>query len=222
MPNQTCGSNETYEPKERRKRRRWLAAIVAVAVSLGLIAVACRHDGSQELTTALTSAGQVASAEGGGEGTGGGGEHGGREGSEGGGEHGGREGSGGGGEHGGGEGSEEGGEHGGGEGSEEGGEEASPSILIDQVASGNFNLLDYTIGYDPAAKAFRGVVENRTGQTVCAVRVEAHVAMNGRVIEFGPTPGVDLAAGETLDVVLPADLISPDAYAVHPESSPCT
>ena len=103
-----------------------------------------------------------------------------------------------------------------------GGEEASPSIPIDQVASGNFNLLDYTIGYDPATKAFRGVVENRTGQTVCAVRVEAHVAMNGRVIEFGPTPGVDLAAGETLDLVLPADLISPDAYAVHPESSPCT
>ena len=202
--------NQTYESNERRKRRRWLAAIVAVAVSLGLIAVACRHDGSQELTTALTSAGQVASAEGGGEGTGGGGEHGGGEGSEGGGEHGGREGS---------EGS---GEHGGGEGSDEGGEEASPSIPIDQVASGNFNLLDYTIGYDPATKAFRGVVENRTGQTVCAVRVEAHVAMNGRVIEFGPTPGVDLAAGETLDLVLPADLISPDAYAVHPESSPCT
>ena len=209
MPNQTYGSHETYEPKERRKRRRWLAAIVAVAVSLGLIAVACRHDGSQELTTALTSAGQVASADGDGEGTGGGGEHGGGEGSEGGGEHGGREGS------------EGGGEHGGGEGSEEGGEEASPSIPIDQVASGNFNLLDYTIGYDPATKAFRGVVENRTGQTVCAVRVEAHVAMNGRVIEFGPTPGVDLAAGETLDLVLPADLISPDAYAVHPESSPC-
>ncbi len=202
--------NQTYESNERRKRRRWLAAIVAVAVSLGLIAVACRHDGSQELTTALTSAGQVASAEGGGEGTGGGGEHGGGEGSEGGGEHGGREGS---------EGS---GEHGGGEGSDEGGEEASPSIPIDQVASGNFNLLDYTIGYDPATKAFRGVVENRTGQTVCAVRVEAHVATNGRVIEFGPTPGVDLAAGETLDLVLPADLISPDAYAVHPESSPCT
>ena len=201
--------NQTYESNERRKRRRWLAAIVAVAVSLGLIAVACRHDGSQELTTALTSAGQVASAEGGGEGTGGGGEHGGGEGSEGGGEHGGREGS---------EGS---GEHGGGEGSDEGGEEASPSIPIDQVASGNFNLLDYTIGYDPATKAFRGVVENRTGQTVCAVRVEAHVATNGRVIEFGPTPGVDLAAGETLDLVLPADLISPDAYAVHPESSPC-
>ena len=210
MQNQTYGSNETYEPKERRKRRRWLAAIVAVAVSLGLIAVACRHDGSQELTTALTSAGQVASADGDGEGTEGGGEHGGGAGSEGSGEHGGREGS---------EGS---GEHGGGEGSEEGGEEASPSIPIDQVASGNFNLLDYTIGYDPATKAFRGVVGNRTGQTVCAVRVEAHVAMNGRVIEFGPTPGVDLAAGETLDLVLPADLISPDAYAVHPESSPCT
>ena len=214
--------NQTYESNERRKRRRWLAAIVAVAVSLGLIAVACRHDGSQELTTALTSAGQVASAEGGGEGTGGGGEHGGGEGSEGGGEPGGGEGSEGGGEHGGREGSEGSGEHGGGEGSDEGGEEASPSIPIDQVASGNFNLLDYTIGYDPATKAFRGVVENRTGQTVCAVRVEAHVATNGRVIEFGPTPGVDLAAGETLDLVLPADLISPDAYAVHPESSPCT
>ena len=178
--------NEPDERTERRKRGRWLAAGV---IGLGLIAVACRHDGSGEWATGSVR-GDGMSAEGGGE-------------------------------HGGGEGSQGGGEHGGGEGSEEDGEEASPSIPIDQEASGNFNLLDYAIGYDPATKAFRGVVENRTGQTVCAVRVEAHVAMNGRVIEFGPTPGVDLAAGETLDLVLPADLISPDAYAVHPESSPC-
>ena len=190
--------NEPDERTEQSKRRRWL---VAALICLGLIAAACRHDGSPEWATgSVTGEGTPAEA---------GGEHGGGEGSEGGGEHGG------------GEGLEGGGEHGGGEGSEEGGEETSPSIPIDQVASGNFNLLDYTIGYDPATKAFLGVVENNTDQTVCAVRVEAHVATNGRVVEFGPTPGVDLAAGETLDVVLPADLISPDAYAVHPESSPC-
>ena len=194
-------SNEPGERKERRKRRRWLAAGV---IGLALIAVACRHDASQEWTTGLMT-GEGTSAERGGE-------HGGGEDSEGRGEHGGGEDSEGRGEHGGGEDSEGRGEH---------GEETSPSIPIDQVASGNFNLLDYTIGYDPATKAFRGVVENRTDQTVCAVRVEAHVATNGRVVEFGPTPGVDLAAGETLDVVLPADPISPDAYAVHPESSPC-
>ena len=179
-------SNEPDERKERSKRRRWLAAGV---ICLGLIAAACRHDGSQEWATGSVP-GEGTSAEAGGE-------------------------------HGGGEGSEGGGEHGGGEGSEGGGEETSPSIPIDQVASGNFNLLDYTIGYDPATKSFLGVVENNTDQTVCAVRVEAHVATNGRVVEFGPTPGVDLAAGETLDIVLQADLTSPDAYAVHPESSPC-
>ena len=128
----------------------------------------------------------------------------------------GREGS----ESGGGERSEGGGEHGG-EGSEGGGEEERPTTPLDQIVSGNLNSLDYTAFYDPASNEFRGVVENNTSQTVCAARVEVHVATNGRVVELGPTAGVDLAPGETLAVVLLSDSISPDTYSFHAESSPC-
>ena len=205
-------ANELHKREEQRRRRRWLAAGF---IGLGLIAVGCRHHGVQDPTT-----GEGTSAEsGGGERSEGGGEHGG-EGSEGGGEHGG-EGSEGGGEHGG-EGSEGGGEHGG-EGSEGGeeGEEERPTTPLDQIVSGSLNSLDYTAAYDPASNEFRGVVENNTSQTVCAARVEVHVATNGRVVELGPTAGVDLAAGETLAVVLLSDPISPDTYSFHAESSPC-
>ena len=125
-------------------------------------------------------------------------------------------------ESGGGERSEGGGEHGG-ENSEggEGGEEERPTTPLDQIVSGSLNSLDYTAAYDPASNEFRGVVENNTSQTVCAARVEVHVATNGRVVELGPTAGVDLAAGETLAVVLLSDPISPDTYSFHAESSPC-
>ena len=188
-------ANELHKREEQRRRRRWLAAGF---IGLGLIAVGCRHHGVQELTT-----GGGTSAETGGEGS----ESGGGEGSEGGGEHGG-------------EGSEGGGEHGG-EGSEGGGEEERPTTPLDQIVSGNLNSLDYTAFYDPASNEFRGVVENNTSQTVCAARVEVHVATNGRVVELGPTAGVDLAPGETLAVVLLSDSISPDTYSFHAESSPC-
>ena len=207
-------ANELHKREEQRRRRRWLAAGF---IGLGLIAVGCRHHGVQELTT-----GEGTSAETGGEGSETGvGEHAGEGSEDGGGEGsetGGGERSEGGGEHGG-EGSEGGGEHGG-EGSE-GGEEERPTTPLDQIVSGNLNSLDYTAAYDPASNEFRGVVENNTSQTVCAARVEVHVATNGRVVELGPTAGVDLAAGETLAVVLLSDSISPETYSFHAESSPC-
>ena len=190
-------ANELHKREEQRRRRRWLAAGF---IGLGLIAVGCRHHGVQDLTT-----GEGTSAETGGEGS----ESGGGERSEGGGEHGGER-------------SEGGGEHGGenSEGGEEG-EEERPTTPLDQIVSGNLNSLDYTAAYDPASNEFRGVVENNTSQTVCAARVEVHVATNGRVVELGPTAGVDLAAGETLTVVLLSDPVSPDTYSFHAESSPC-
>ena len=201
MTNETHEFDETHKPrgcKDRPKRGKWFAAVVAAG--LALIAGACRHDGSAGLTTGVTSVLEA----------------GGRAAAEGPGEHGGS-----------GEGSEAGGEHGqGGEGSEgsghaEAGEETSPSTPIDQVATGNFNSLDYTIGYDPATRAFTGTVQNNTAQTVCAARVEVHMSADGQVTELGPTPGADLAPGETLDVVLPAGPVTPDTFAAHAESSSC-
>ena len=126
------------------------------------------------------------------------------------------------GEHGsGGESSGEHGSEGSGESGGESGAESNSAIPVDQVATGTFNSLDFYIAYDPTTNAFRGVVTNNTNQTVCGSRLEIHMSANGQVIELGPTIGLDLAPGETLDVVLSTAPITPDTYSLHPESSPC-
>ncbi|MCQ3811429.1 MAG: hypothetical protein KTV68_12860 [Acidimicrobiia bacterium] len=106
-------------------------------------------------------------------------------------------------------------------GSEGGAEETSPSISVNQPVSGTFNNLDYRVAYDRASNSFMATVTNNTSQTVCASRLEIHMGAQGRVIELGPTIGVDLAPGESIDVVLSADPVVPDTYSIHPESSPC-
>ena len=115
---------------------------------------------------------------------------------------------------------ESGGSEGGGEGGAEGGEETSPSTPIGQRAIGNFNNLDYNIGFDRATRSFRGTVTNNTNQTVCGSRLEVHMATGGQVIELGPTVGIDLAPGQSLDMVLAAP-VTPDTYSLHPESDLC-
>ncbi|MCY3937309.1 MAG: hypothetical protein OXG22_02995 [Chloroflexi bacterium] len=110
-----------------------------------------------------------------------------------------------GGEHGGTrEGTEGGGGQGsGGEGGTGGGEEGSaanmlaPDETFDMVRSGARLILSY----DATANSFNGTVENTTSGTLTRVRVEIHLS-NG--VELGPTAPVDLAAGGTIDVNLPA------------------
>ncbi len=63
-----------------------------------------------------------------------------------------------------------------------------------------------------------GTAENTTNQALTRVRVEVHLSSG---TELGPTIGVDLQPGETIDVVLSADPVVPDTYSIHPESSPC-
>ena len=62
--------------------------------------------------------------------------------------------------------------------------------------------------YDAATQTFRGTATNITGATIRNVRVEVHVpndpATRADDVELGPTPTMDLAPGQTLDVVLPA------------------
>ena len=137
---------------------------------------------------------------------------------EGGGEHsGGGEGSeGSGGEHssaseGGGEGGE------GGEGSSEGGGEESTTQYaradtFDQVRAG----ARLVIGYNEQAGAFIGSVENTTAATLVNVRVEIHLNIG---LELGPTTPVDLAPGETAEIILPVPPQARDftSYAAHPE-----
>lgn len=70
------------------------------------------------------------------------------------------------------------------------------------------------ISYNSTQEAFSGTVENTTNATVTQVRVEIHLS-NG--VELGPTPRVDLAAGETKPVELDARGQTFTHYSVHVE-----
>jgi len=56
--------------------------------------------------------------------------------------------------------------------------------------------------YNAQKDAFEGTVENTTNSTIPDVRVEVHFS-NG--VELGPTPKMDLEAGATADIILPAE-----------------
>ena len=70
------------------------------------------------------------------------------------------------------------------------------------------------IAYDSASDAFIGTVRNSNDRTVQHVRVEVHLS-NG--VELGPTPRVDLTAGETRTVDLSAESQSFTGFSVHVE-----
>ena len=78
----------------------------------------------------------------------------------------------------------------------------APDEAFDVVRSGARLILSY----DAATNAFGGTVENTTGSTMTRVRVEIHLS-NGA--ELGPTTPVDLPAGQTLNINLPA---TPQAF----------
>ena len=71
-----------------------------------------------------------------------------------------------------------------------------------------------TMSYDAPAETFRGEVVNTTSATVTQVRVEIHLS-NG--VELGPTPRVDLAAGESMPVELDASGQTFTSWSVHVE-----
>ena len=78
----------------------------------------------------------------------------------------------------------------------------APDETFDVVRSGARLIL----AYDAAANSFGGTVENTTSGTLTRVRVEIHLS-NG--VELGPTTPVDVAAGGTIDISLPA---TPQAF----------
>ncbi len=182
----------------------WLAIVAAAAVSFGMAACS---DEPRASGAAREGAGEQARAEGSGEheSSGGGGEH---ATSEGAGEH---ARSDGGGEHG-----EQGerGQHGSGGEGEESGEQIGPEETWDATRNGARLVLSF----DPTSNAFVGTVENTTGQTLCAVRVEVHLSTG---TELGPTERTDLPSGETTVVELPTAGQSFDTWTAHPELSPC-
>ena len=119
------------------------------------------------------------------------------------------------GEHGGGggEGTEgrgsEGAEGRGGEPGESGTQHALSATAM-EVRSG----IELVIRYDASRGVFAGTVRNTTNQTVGQVRVEVHLS-NG--IELGPTPNVELRAGESKSVELSAGSNTFTTFSVHVE-----
>ncbi len=186
----------------RKQAGRWLAIAAVVVLSFGMSACSDEQggntDGASGSGVALEGEGEGAGPEADGE----------RAELEGEGEHSGSEGEG---EHGGSEGE---GEHGDGEEGEESGEYVGREDTWDATRRGARLVLSF----DPASNAFVGTVENTTGQTLCAVRVEVHLS---RGTELGPTERTDLPSGETTVVELSTEGEAFDTWTAHPEISPC-
>ena len=118
----------------------------------------------------------------------------------------------------------EGGEHAGEEGEHdeggegEEGEESGEYIGRGESWDATRRGMQLTLSYDEARDAFVGTVENTTEATICAVRVEVHLADGP---ELGPTERQDVGAGESVSVELPAEGESFERWTAHPESSAC-
>ncbi len=74
--------------------------------------------------------------------------------------------------------------------------------------------VDLVMQYDTGQQRFTGTVTNTTSATVSNTRVEIHLS-NG--VELGPTPNVNLAAGQTHAVELDARGQSFTRWSVHVE-----
>ena len=112
------------------------------------------------------------------------------------------------------EGAEASGEHSegaeGSEGAEESGTQYTKADTYDETRGGARLLLTY----DPDQDAFVGTVENTTDDLLDQVRIEVHLS-NG--VELGPTTPGDLPAGQTGEVILPADGEQFQTWSAHPE-----
>lgn len=109
---------------------------------------------------------------------------------------------------------DENGEHGEGEEGEESGEYLGRDETWDATRRG----ARLSLSFDPGKRAFTGTVENTTGETLCAVRVEVHLSSG---TELGPTPRTDLAPGTSTSVELGAGEETFERWTAHPEVSRC-
>ena len=99
---------------------------------------------------------------------------------------------------------------------EEGGEEGESGTqyaladTAEEIRSG----IELSISYDSTREVFSGTMTNTTDETISTVRVEIHLS-NG--VELGPTPTVDLAAGESSEVELDASSQTFTTFSAHVE-----
>ncbi len=189
---------------------RWPGMVAAVAISFGIVACSGEQREHAEEAgehAAVESAGEHAmAAEAGGESSEGGehGEH--SEAREGGGEHG---------EHSEGHEHAEGHEHG--EGGEEG-EESGVYIGVGETWDVVRRGARLVLSFERASNSFVGTVTNTTSETLCAVRVEVHLATG---TELGPTDRTDVRSGQSTAVRLPTAGEEFDTWTAHPEISAC-
>ncbi len=98
------------------------------------------------------------------------------------------------------------------EASEEG--ESGTQYRLRNVASETRNGVRLSMYYDAGQERFTGTVTNTTNATVSNVRVEIHLS-NG--VELGPTPRINLTAGQMSSVELDASGQSFAMWSVHVE-----
>lgn len=109
---------------------------------------------------------------------------------------------------------DEGGEHGEGSEGSEHGEESGTELALNERYDTVRKGARLIMVYDAQSNSFVGTVEDTTSSTLQQVRVEVHLS-NG--IELGPTTPVDLAAGEKVDVILPATAQAFNGWMPHAE-----
>lgn len=102
-----------------------------------------------------------------------------------------------------------------------GDEESANRLTLTNTYDNVRNGAHLIISYNATTDAFEGTVTNTTDATLTQVRVEVHL-YDGTVTvdELGPTPDVDLMAGETHDIVLPVMGQSFTEWVAHPEIGP--
>ena len=93
---------------------------------------------------------------------------------------------------------------------EESGTQYTKADSYDETRAGARLLLTY----DPDQDAFVGTVENTTDDLLDQVRIEVHLS-NG--VELGPTTPRDLPAGQTGEILLPANGEQFQTWSAHPE-----
>ena len=98
------------------------------------------------------------------------------------------------------------------EGGEEGesGTQYALADTAEEIRSG----IELSISYDSTREVFSGTMTNTTDATIRTVRVEVHLS-NG--VELGPTPTVELAAGESSEVELDAGSRTFTTFSAHVE-----
>ncbi len=95
-----------------------------------------------------------------------------------------------------------------------GGEESGTELAVDETFDEVRACVRLVMKYDAATRTFIGTVTNTTEGPLTSVRVEVHLS-NGT--ELGPTTPIDLAAGESAIVTLPAGDEPFDGWTPHAE-----